>query len=74
MNLVQNYSDQFGNSQRSLLSPTGDVKSIRPTFEIWLRKMYIYNLNNNTSDEDKHDTIYINTKYTNTYTRKLHNL
>ena len=22
MNLVQNYSDQFGNSQRSLLSPT----------------------------------------------------
>ena len=25
MNLVQNYSDQFGNSPRSLLSPTGGV-------------------------------------------------
>ena len=31
-------------------------------------------MNNNTSDEDKHDTNYINNKYTNTYTRKLHNL
>ena len=32
-------------------------------------------MNNNTSDEDKHDTNYINNKYnyTNTYTRKLHN-
>ena len=27
MNLVQNYSDHFGNSQRSSLSPTGSVKS-----------------------------------------------
>ena len=26
-NLVHNYSDHFGNSQRSLLSPTGGVKS-----------------------------------------------
>ena len=31
-------------------------------------------MNNNTSDEDKHDTNYIKNKYTNTYTRKLHNL
>ena len=30
MNLVQNYSDHFGNSQRSLLSPTGSVKSTSP--------------------------------------------
>ena len=30
-------------------------------------------MNNNTSDEDKHDTNCINNKYTNTYTRKLHN-
>ena len=32
------YSDQFGNSQRSLLSPTGCVKSTSPTTENWLRK------------------------------------
>ena len=30
MNLVQNYSDHFGNSQRSSLSPTGGVKSTSP--------------------------------------------
>ena len=33
MNLVQNYSDHFGNSQRSLQSPTGSVKSTSPTTE-----------------------------------------
>ena len=33
MNLVQNYSDHFGNSQRSSLSPTGSVKSTSPTSE-----------------------------------------
>ena len=33
MNLVQNYSDHFGNSQRSSLSPTGDVKSTSPVTE-----------------------------------------
>ena len=76
MNLVQNYSDQFGNSQRSLLSPMGGVKSIPPTTENWLRKLYIYSMNNNTSTEDKHETNHINDKYsdTNTDTRKLHNL
>ena len=49
------------------------VKSTSPTTENWLRKLCIYSMNNNTSDEDKHDTNYINNKYTNTYTRKLHN-
>ena len=43
MNLVQNYSDQFGNSPRSLLSPTGCVKSIPPTTENWLRKPHVLN-------------------------------
>ena len=55
MNLVQNYSDQFGNSQRNLqsptgcvksrnlLSPTGCVKSIPPTTENWLRKPHVFN-------------------------------
>ena len=38
-NLVQNYSDHFGNSQRSSLSPTGCVKSTSPNTENWLRKM-----------------------------------
>ena len=50
------------------------VKSTSPTTENWLRKLCTYSMNNNTSDEDKHDTNYINNKYTNTYTRKLHNL
>ena len=47
------------------------------TTEKWLRKLYIYsmnyNMNINTSDEDMHDTNYINKNDTNTYTRKLHN-
>ena len=52
------------------------VKSSSPTTENWLRKLCTYSMNINTSDEDnKHDTNYINKyKYTNTYTRKLHNL
>ena len=33
MNVVQNYSDHFGTSQRSSLSPTGGVKSTSPTTE-----------------------------------------
>ena len=68
--------DQYGNSQRSLLSPTGGVKSIPPTAENWLRKLYFYSMNNNTSTGDKHETNHINNKYndTNTDTRKLHNL
>ena len=52
------------------------VLSIRPTTENWLRKLYIYSLNDNTNVEDKHETNHINNKYndTNTDTRKLHNL
>ena len=50
------------------------VKSTSPTTENWLRKLCIYSMNINTSDEDdKHDTNYINKhKHTNTDTRKLH--
>ena len=33
MNLVQNYSDHFGDSQRSSLSPTEGVKSTSSTTE-----------------------------------------
>ena len=65
---------KFGNSQRSLLSPTGGVKSIPPTTENWLRKLYEYSMNNNTSTEDKHETNHINNNDTNTDTRKMHNL
>ena len=44
-------------------------------YKKWLRKLYVYSTNINTSDEDKHDTKYINKhKYTKTDTRKLHNL
>ena len=46
----------FGNSQHSLLSPTGGVKSILPNTENWLRKLYDKNYNNDTSNEDKHET------------------
>ena len=49
---------KFGNSQRSLLSPTGGVKSIPPNTENWLRKLYDKNYNNDTSNEDKHETNY----------------
>ena len=73
-NLVQNYSDHFGNSQRSSLSPTGGAKSTSPTTEKWLRKLYVYNNNINMSNEDnKHDTNYINKNDTNNHdARKLH--
>ena len=75
MNLVQNNCDQFGNSQRNLLSPTGGVKSIPPTAENWLRKLYQYSKKNCKSTEDKHETNHINNKYndTNMNTRKMHN-
>ena len=50
-----------------------NVKSTSPTTENWLRKLCTYSMNINMSDEDKHDTNYINKhKYTNTDTRKLH--
>ena len=66
---------KFGNSQRSLLSPTVCVKSIPPTTENWLRKLYKYSKKNYTSTEDKHETNHINNKYndTNMNTRKMHN-
>ena len=74
MNLVQNYSDHFGNSQRSSLSPTGGCKEYFSNYRKWLRKLYVYSTKINTSDEDnKHDTNYINKhKYTNIDTLKLH--
>ena len=50
------------------------VKRIPPTTENWLRKLYIYSLNNNTSTEDEHETNHINNKYKNMNTRKMHNL
>ena len=60
MNLVQNYSDHFGNSQRSSLSPTGSVKSTSPIAENGYENC-IYSMNNiHKSNEDKHDTNYIN--------------
>ena len=71
----KSYSDQFGNSQRSLLSPTGCVKSIPPTTENWLRKRYKYSMKNDKSTEDKHETNHINNKCNdmNMNTRKMHN-
>ena len=59
INVVQNYSDKFGNSQRSLLSPTWGVKSIPPNTENWLRKLCTYSMNNDKSTLDKHETNHI---------------
>ena len=51
------------------------VKSTSPTTENWLRKLCTYSMNINMSDEDKHDTNYINKhKDTDIDTRELHNL
>ena len=72
MNLVQNDSDHFGNSQRSLLSPTGGVKSTTSPIAKNGFDNCIYSMNDtHMSNEDNHDTNYIN-KYTNHDTRKLH--
>ena len=65
MNLSKNlmhkiYRDHIGNSQRSLLSQTGSVKSTSSTTENGYENC-TYSTNINTSDEDnKHDTNYIN--------------
>ena len=66
---------KFGNSQRSLLSPTEGVKSIPPTTENWLRKLYKYSKKNYKSTDYKHETNHIINKYndTNMNTRKVHN-
>ena len=52
------------------------VKSIPPTTENWLRKLYKYSMNIDTSIEDKHETNHINIKYNdmNMNTRKMHNI
>ena len=51
------------------------VKSIPPTSENWLRKLYKYSKKNYKSTEDKHETNHINNKYndTNMNTGKTHN-
>ena len=69
------FGTKFGNSQRSLLSPTGGVKRKPPTAENWLRKLYQYSKKNYKSTEDKHETNHINNKYndTNMSTRKVLN-
>ena len=43
-----------------------DCKEYISKYRKWLRKLCTYSMNNNTSDEDKHDTNYINNKHTNT--------
>ena len=68
---------KFGNSQRSLLSPTVLCKGVY----LLLQKTGYENCTNTAwtttqSTEDKHETNHINNEYndTNTDTRKLHNL
>ena len=63
-------------NERECLANAEVVKRKLLTTENWLRKLYEYSMNNNTSTEDKHETNHIINKYndTNTDTRKLHNL
>ena len=51
------------------------VKSVPPTTENRLRKLYTYSKKNYKSTEDMHETNHINNKYndTNMNTRKMHN-
>ena len=53
INLVQTYSSKFGNSQRSLLSPTGVVNSISPIQQNSLKNGYDENNNYQKDDENK---------------------
>ena len=50
-----------------------NCKEYISNYRKWLRKLYVYSTNINTSDEDKHDTNYNNNNDANTDTRKLHN-
>ena len=52
-----------------------NVKSIPPTTENSLRKLYKYSMKNDKSTEEKHETNHINNKYNdmNMNTRKMHN-
>ena len=71
-NLMHNYSDCIGNSQRSLLSPTGGLKRISPDTATHEQKAKVYNdkytfMTN--VDNDNCDTTYM------TYTNKhKHNM
>ena len=44
--------------ERRGLQVSEGVKSIPPNTENWLRKLYDKNYNNDTSNEDKHETNY----------------
>ena len=59
--------DDRSSSAPKLMVDTDYVKSIPPTTENWLRKLYLQP-EQNTSTEDKHDTNYINNKYNDTNT------
>ena len=68
-NLVQNYSDHFGNSQRNSLSPTECVKSIPPSTENWLRKLCTYTARRTTRALRTSMTQTTSTRMTRTWTR-----
>ena len=73
-NLVQNYSDHFGNSQRSSLSPTGGVKSTSPVTENHYKNGYVNYKNFIMTNEDNNrDTMYtINNDTNNHNAHDLH--
>ena len=69
-NLVQNYSDHFGNSQRSSLSPTGGVKSTSPVTENHDKNGYVKLYDDKNfiiTNVDNSDTTYTNKNDTNNH-------
>ena len=72
INLMQNYSDNLGTANSSLLSPTGGVKSISPIQENSMQYGYDENDNNNMSNETECETNYsINNKWNNMRNKHL---
>ena len=73
--LVQKLQRQNSVTANAVYCHRRGVKSLHPTTENWLRKLYQYSKKNYKSTEDKHETNHINNKYndTNMNTRKMHN-
>ena len=75
-NLVQKSQRQNSVTVNAVYCHRRGCKSIPPTTENWLRKLFTYSKKNYMSTDDKHETNHINNKYndTNMNTRKMHTL
>ena len=74
IHLVHHYSSKFGNSQRSLLSPTGGVNTIRPIQQNPMQNGYDENKGYDESYENKCATNYsiiTNNNWNDTHSKQL---